>query len=169
MPRNPELDSGGIRYKQFDPAVMLRLGHPEDSQGSIRYKHSDPESPQGDCGECRQGDDGRKKETHRHSRWFFICGRSPRILATRHVALHRLAPAYCPTGSPVNGPLHLPEHGQLVSVLVLLQLILDIRSNLRRIFACRVDKIPSTPKLPTFVFELQSGKLFVQHQATLPF
>ena len=48
MPRNPELDSGGIRYKQFDPAVMLRLGHPEDSQGSIGYKHSDPESPQGD-------------------------------------------------------------------------------------------------------------------------
>ena len=30
------------------PAVMLRLGHPEDSQGSIRYKHSNPERSQGD-------------------------------------------------------------------------------------------------------------------------
>ena len=42
------------RYKHSDPAVMLRTL-------SIRYKHSDPESPQGDCGECRQGDDGTKK------------------------------------------------------------------------------------------------------------
>jgi len=34
-----------------------------------------------------------KKVTHRRSRWFFICGPCPRILATRHVALHELAPA----------------------------------------------------------------------------
>ena len=108
-----------------------------------------------------------KKGTHRHSRWFFICGPCPRILATRHVALHVLASAYCPYRQPASG-LHLPEHGQLVAVLVLLQLILDIRRNLCRIFASRVDIVAAAPKFPTLVLNLQGGKLFVQHQAALP-
>ena len=108
-----------------------------------------------------------EKGTHRHSRWFFICGPCPRILATRHVALHVLASAYCPYRQPASG-LHLPEHGQLVAVLVLLQLILDIRRNLCRIFASRVDIVAAAPKLPTLVLNLQGGKLFVQHQAALP-
>ena len=92
---------------------------------------------------------------------------NPRIIATRHVALDKLASAYCPYRLPVNG-LHLPEHGQLVSVLVLLQLILDIRCNFRRIFACRVDIVASAPKFPALVFELKRGKPLVQHQAALP-
>lgn len=108
-----------------------------------------------------------KKGTHRHSRWFFICGPCPRILATRHVALHVLASAYCPYRQPASG-LHLPEHGQLVAVLVLLQLILDIRRNLCRIFASCVDIVAAAPKFPTLVLNLQGGKLFVQHQAALP-
>ena len=108
-----------------------------------------------------------EKGTHRHSRWFFICGPCPRIQATRHVALHVLASAYCPYRQPASG-LHLPEHGQLVAVLVLLQLILDIRRNLCRIFASRVDIVAAAPKFPTLVLNLQGGKLFVQHQAALP-
>ena len=58
---NVMLRTLSIRYKHSDPAVMLRTL-------SIRYKHSDPvltcvrmTKRQGDCGECRQGDDGTKK------------------------------------------------------------------------------------------------------------
>ena len=43
------LTSVSIRYKHFDPVVMLRTL-------SIRYKHSDPECPQGDDGDSPLGD-----------------------------------------------------------------------------------------------------------------
>lgn len=44
-----------------------------------------------------------EKGTHRQSRWFFICGPCPRILATRHVASVNLPPAIFPYRLPVNG------------------------------------------------------------------
>lgn len=69
---------------------------------------------------------------------------------------------------PASG-LHLPEHGQQVAELVLGQLMLDVVRYLNRIFACRVNIVATTPKLPVPVFELQFGEPFVQLQATLPF
>ena len=109
-----------------------------------------------------------KKGTHRQSRWFFICGPCPRILATRHVASVNLPLANCPYRRPVNG-LELTKHCQLVSVLVFLQLILDIRCNSCRIFSSRVYIVTSTPKFPVTVFELEWFVLFVNHQTALPF
>ena len=98
--------------------------------------------------------DMNQKGTHRQSRWFFICGPCPRILATRHVASVNLPLANCPYRRPVNG-LELTKHCQLVSVLVFLQLILDIRCNSCRIFSSRVYIVTSTPKFPVTVFELE--------------
>ena len=108
-----------------------------------------------------------KKGTHRQSRWFFICGPCPRILATRHVASVNLPLAISPYRRPVNG-LELTQHCQLISVLVFLQLILDIRCNSCRIFSSRVNIVASTPKFPVSVFELKRFVLFVNHQTTLP-
>ena len=68
---------------------------------------------------------------------------------------------------PASG-LHLPEHGQLVAELVLVQLMLDVVRYLNRIFACRVNIVATTPKLPIPVFELKRRIPFVDHQATLP-
>ena len=36
-----------------------------------------------------------QRSIHRHSRWFFTDGRSPRMLATRHVAQASLRFAFC--------------------------------------------------------------------------
>ena len=57
---------------------------------------------------------------------------------------------------PASG-LHLPEHGQLVAELVLVQLMLDVIRYLNRIFAGRVSVLPSAPKFPIPVFELSDG------------
>jgi len=68
---------------------------------------------------------------------------------------------------PASGQ-HLPEHGQLVAELFLVQLMFYVVRYLDCIFACRVDIVAAAPKFPVFVFKLQFGEPFVQLQAAFP-
>lgn len=86
--------------------------------------------------------------------------------ATRHVAHSACHLRKVLTGRPVNG-LHLPQHGQLFPVPVLLQLSPDVAGYLRRAFPCRVDIVASAPELPVPVSILECRIPLVNHQAAL--
>ena len=101
----------------------------------------------------------------RQSRGFFICGQSPRMPATPHVALVR--PDTC-MGSVTCYPL-TGDHSHLLSCLIFIQLVFDVFSYLVCIFSYRIYIIATTPEFSVSVLQLQCWELFVDHQTTLPF
>ena len=119
----------------------------------------------------------------RQSRGFFLCGQSPRLLATPSQAFIRSATCVSSvTSHPLTGSSSLllflatrkrvvifSQHRHLLSQSVFVQLMLDILCYLLFVFPYRVYIIPSTPKLSIPILVFHISELLVDHQAALPF
>ncbi|KNX89819.1 putative transposase [Yersinia pestis] len=55
----------------------------------------------------------------------------------------------------------------MLTHFILFQLVLYVFLYPGRVFPYRINVIPSTPKLPVTVFELQIAKLLIKHQTAL--
>lgn len=103
----------------------------------------------------------------RRSRGFFICGHSPRMLATCHVTQITVCqPRKICYLLPVNGffALLTTHHRELFSSLIFIKLVLDVLLDLMCILTSSVHIVPSAPELSVPVLILQLRKLFIQHQ-----